>query len=148
VRLRDDPRHDGIEVIQHIASGDAQSRNLRRGEPRIARGIMALPGAVVMPAAIDLDGQTGIHAIEIENIGAAWMLATKFQSARSLPQRLPDQYFGQGHRSPQLPRRSRRALSCLGRPVSQHRTITPPPCFAWSPSPRQARGGITGDVHA
>jgi len=52
----------------------------------------------IVCAAFDFDGEPGGRTIEIENVGAEWMLSTKARAGcLSLAQGLPEEDFGQGH---------------------------------------------------
>ena len=140
-RRRNDGGDRRAQVPQHISGRNAQRGNSLTSEPRIARCVSLRAIPAIMGDAVDLDSQLGIAAKEVQNVSARRMLAAEFQPARPPAQFAPDQHFGQSHVPAQLARLWHGLAFGLGRNIPEHR-ISPPPCFAWSPSPRQARGGF------
>ncbi len=67
---------------RQIARGDTQNGDALLSEPIIAPQITLRPVAHVMTGAVDLDRKACLDAVEIENIRADRMLATKRRFAR------------------------------------------------------------------
>jgi hypothetical protein len=141
-RLSCDQAHNRIQIGQDIVCGNAQGMDVRFDKPSVTFSIPfgVVPACMALP--IDFNREPCIATIKIKDIRPARMLPTKFQSVRPPAKDLLDKHFRQRHGPAQLPGFAHSACSRLGRPIFQHRATTPPSCFAWSPSPRQARGGF------
>src|SRR5690606_22915963 len=110
------------------------------GQPFIARSITCRPAPTRMRLAIELDRQPSVGAEKIEHIAACRVLPPEFEAVGACAQHSPQHGLGQAHLAAQATGIADGARTPLRRDVLEHRP-TPPPCFAWSPSPRQARGG-------
>ena len=140
-RLLDDISNNAVEVRQNVTGWNSQRRDAGADQPLVTRHIATGPAAARVGFAIDLDRQPCVATKKIENERTGWMLAAEFDSAGSLLEFAPQQSFGKGQRFSEPSRLAERAARGRWRNVFQH-SLTPPPCFAWSPSPRQAREGI------
>ena len=140
-RFHQDERHDSTNVTQHIPRWNAQRGNPGPSEIDVAHRVAFRPVAARMAFPVDLDREPRIAAKEIQNIGAAGVLAAEFEAARSGSKRAPKQYFRQAHRAPQLPRPRNAATFGFGRDILEQ-SISPPSVLRTATSPRQARGGF------
>ena len=89
--------HNIVQFVQYFSSRDTQDRNTPTCKPCVSRGIPPRRIAPVMGFAIHFDDEASLMTVEIRDIGASRMLAAEFQTAGPLPERLPQQHFGQGH---------------------------------------------------
>jgi hypothetical protein len=88
--------NDRIKIIEHMPRRYPQHTNPVLGQPGITSDIPRGPVAHIVRHSVHLDTQLGALAVEVENVGPAWMLAAKFVAVRPLPQDSPKQTFGQG----------------------------------------------------
>jgi len=143
--FRKDSAQHGVEVAQHFLRGNAQCHDARGCEPGVPTIVTpgTLSKGVRFP--IDLDRQSCVGAIKVETIFARRVFAPELEAVRSLPQQLLQQYFGQTHFPPPSTRSLDSPATSFRRMILEH-SASPPPCFAWSPSPSQARGGFERSV--
>ena len=139
--LLNDMNEDAIEIRQDLARRYAKGKDPRPCQPKITGGIPLRRFSSRVRFTIDLDRQSCVAAEEIEDVWTGRVLPTKLQRFRTLAQFPPQQTFGQAQRFAQATRFADCPMLRFGRDVLEQR-LTPPPCFAWSPSPRQARGGM------
>jgi hypothetical protein len=92
-------------TLEYIYGGDAKNLDVSACEPGVSSFVMANLLRGVMHAAVNLDGKTCRRAIEVENVGADWVLPAKAQSGyMAAAESLPKQGFRQGHLRAQLSR--------------------------------------------
>ena len=109
--------------LEYICGGDAKNLNMSACEPGGSSFVMADLLRGVMRGAVDLDGKTRRCAIEVENVGADWVLPAKSESGyMPAAENLPKQSFRQGHLRAQLSRSFESQNWCAHLP--------PPPRFA------------------
>ena len=91
--------------LEYICGGDAKNLNMSACEPGGSSFVMADLLRGVMRGAVDLDGKTCRCAIEVENVGADWVLPAKSESGyMPAAENLPKQSFRQAHLRAQLSR--------------------------------------------
>jgi hypothetical protein len=114
--------YDPFKVVPNVVSADAHRFDPRPVNPLIAVRVALRCTFEIVSEAIDLNGQPGRFAEEIENVGSVRVLAAELQSLRAEPKHPPQTYFRGAH--------SPSKLTCCAygqRPLHQLR---------WSPSPR------------
>jgi hypothetical protein len=119
---------DAVDTSQHIRRGHPKRPNTRVGEPLIAVSISIREVAEFVNSAINLNAQPGPLRIEIKHVRPSRVLFAELESARPLSKMLPKDNFRQSHLSSKRPC----AFNVSAR-ASEH---SPPPRFAWSPSPK------------
>ena len=128
-----------IAVAQHFRSPDAKRLNSSLMKPPIADFIVSRSRPVLMRLAVDFHREFCVAAIEIEHVGSARMLPTKLDTVWPRPKHAPQKNLRKAHFPPEPSSLVNRTSSCLRSGIAKHGN-PPPPCFARSPSPRQARG--------
>lgn len=94
---RRNPAHNRLQIIQHIAGRYAQRHNPGCRKPCIPRCVMLRPRAAFVASSVDLDRQSCVAAVKIQNIWSGRVLAAKFQTSRASAQDLPDKHLWQRH---------------------------------------------------
>jgi len=89
----------GIAITQDVGRADANRLYARLKEPAITRFVSLWPKAVFMRATVNLDGKSRVAAVEVDNVGAARMLASKFHALWARAQHTPQQHLRQAHRT-------------------------------------------------
>lgn len=84
-----------MQVGQNSASGQAQNGESGRPQESVSAFIAFRPVTKLMRSTIDLDRKAALQADKIENDPAEWVLATKFEAARSFTKLPPHQDFRQ-----------------------------------------------------
>jgi hypothetical protein len=90
-------RQDAFKVLEHVHRTDAQRENGVAREKSIAGSVPARTVAALMRFAVNLHAKLGQFAIEIEIIGARWMLFSPVQSGLIGAQLSPQHDLGQRH---------------------------------------------------
>src|SRR5688572_26861276 len=86
-----------LDIAKNLNRRDPQSSEPLFHQPLISRFISRGPRGTVMCPTIHLDGQSRLHAREVENIRACPVLPAESEAARLMSKHLPQQNFGQGH---------------------------------------------------
>jgi len=105
-----DLHNHGIKIVEYSRRSDPQSFDTMAGQHSVALGIPFRLIASTMRLAINFYAEARGWAVEIQRIGTGRMLASKFETGRSLTQRRPQQHFRKRH----LPAQNARASYCLG----------------------------------
>jgi hypothetical protein len=93
-RPLDNPLNDRIHVFQNFGRRNAKDPDAALAKALVAYLIPTDARLVVMGAAVDLDAEFHLAAVEIEDIMIEPMLAAEFQPAGTAPQQLPQKHFG------------------------------------------------------
>lgn len=95
---------DGLQIIQQYLSGYPQGRDVLRSQ-EIRTSFVSLRSIhAVMCGTVHFYREPYSRAVEIQNIWTRWVLATIFETARSLAQLPPEERFRQAHLTSQLAR--------------------------------------------
>ncbi len=94
-----------IVPLQDVRGRDAQNCDVSACEPSGSLLVMANLFCGVVCGAFDFDGESHRGAIEVENVGTDWMLATEAEAGHAaIAESLPEEDFGQSHFRAQGPR--------------------------------------------
>jgi hypothetical protein len=92
----------GVQILEHIASGDTQDAETFSPQQRITGPIPAWLIAVSVTLAIDFNDEAPFKTSKIDSDWTDGKLPSELEPSWSLAQLLPEQDFGQAHLTPQL----------------------------------------------
>ena len=94
----DDHLQDAFQrpIVEDIPGSDAHDAYPMLGEPAVALPIVVYLRRMVVMRTVDLDGEAGLGAVEIEDVAPDRMLTPEPQAFNApRPQAVPQQRFGQ-----------------------------------------------------
>lgn len=95
--------HRRRNIIKRAPRGYTNDLDALCGQPCVAIRIAVRPVAHIVRDAVDLNRHASLGTEEVEHITSSRMVAAKLESARTCPQRAPQQAFGQAQLAAQSP---------------------------------------------
>ena len=119
--------YHALQIGPDVVGGNTQRLNPMLPRPRVAAGVSFGSVAATVRETVDLDGKTCRPAEEVQNIGAAGMLAAELQPIGSKSEMAPEERLRGRHASAKL--------ACLengqGRRTPPPASLVPLPTKSW-----------------